>query len=280
MKLFTLVIMMLSLTACGQLISNAKKEFAEDLSATMLEYDDPITVSQAVPAYLLLVSSMIRGDENNIGLLISGSRLYGSYASVFAEDDEQKRSLAAKSFDYASRAVCLQKPVTCDARSKPYTEFEHMLKQLDKTDAPALFAYGSAWAGLVQVNSADWNAIADLPRVKASIQRVLELDETIDNGDAHLYMGVMQSFLPPAMGGKPDVARRHFERALEISNRSNLFAMVLYAEKYARLMFDRDLHDGLLNEVLNASPDKSQMLINTIAKSRAMQLLESANDYF
>jgi len=45
---------LLSLTACGSLISSAKKEFAEDLSATILAHDEPETVKQA---YLILVSS-------------------------------------------------------------------------------------------------------------------------------------------------------------------------------------------------------------------------------
>ena len=55
----------------------------------------------------------------------------------------------------------------------------------------------------------------------------------------------------------------------------------MYAEQYARLMFDRDLHDRLLNEVLEAPALADGLtLMNTVAKEQAQQLLESADDYF
>jgi hypothetical protein len=280
-----LVLSLLSLTACGQLISNAKKEFAEDLSDSILRHDDPETVKQALPAYLVLTDSMVRGDENNIGLLLSASKLYGSYTSVFVEDETRRKKLAQRAFTYAHRALCLhvgnENVTACNLQKASYAQFELALKKFNKQDAKILFALGSAWAGLIQANSTDWNAVAELPKVKAVIERVLELDETISNGDAHVYMGVLQSLLPPAMGGKPELAAKHFEQALKISNRTNLMAMLFYAEKYARLIFDRALHDKLLREIIASDSSQSQLrLIDTIAKAKAKTLLESADDYF
>lgn len=272
---------LLSLTACGSLISSAKKEFAEDLSATILAHDEPETVKQAIPTYLILVSSLIRGDQENVDLLVSGSRLYGSYASVFVEEKERKIILAKRSFGYAQKAVCLKMSTACTAKTMSYHEFEQMLKGFKKEEASMLFAYGAAWLGLIQANSADWNAVAELPKAKAIITKVLKLDEAISNGDAHLYMGVMESLLPPAMGGKPEIAKKHFERALKISKRKNLMALLMYAEKYARLLFDRKLHDSLLKELLAVDVHKSKtLLIDTIARVKAKQLLADADDYF
>jgi hypothetical protein len=272
-----IIIALVFLTAC----SSMKKEFAEDLSATILGHDDPGTIKLAIPAYLVLIDSMIRGDQENIGLLISGSRLYGAYASVFVDEKERQSTLAKRAFNYAERALCLHKSEACNSRSMPYNDYEKSLKQFTEDDVQVLFAYGSAWAGLIQANRADWNAVAELPRVKATMRRVLELDETISNGDAHLYMGVMESLLPPTMGGKTELAKKHFERALEISDRTNLMAMLLYAEKYARLIFDRELHDNLLNELIKVELKGSDTaLIDAIAKAKAKKLLASANDYF
>jgi hypothetical protein len=207
---------LLILSGCGQLVSNAKKEFAEDLSATILEQNDPETVRQAVPAYLILVSSMIKGDPDNVELLISGSKLYGAYASVFVEERERKQRLSALSLEYAQHAFCIYTPENCNFRGLSYYEFEQVLTQFNKEDAPVLFALGSAWAGWLQANSADWNAVAELPRIKAIIQRVLEIDPLINNGDAYLYMAVMESFLPPAMGGQPELAKINLEKAIKI----------------------------------------------------------------
>jgi hypothetical protein len=275
--LFTLLI----LSGCGQLVANAKQEFAEDLSATMLEQNDPETVKQAVPAYLILVSSMIKGDPDNVELLISGSKLYGAYASVFVDERDRKKRLSALSLDYAQHAFCIYKPAACNFRELSYYEFEQVLKQFNKEDAPVLFALGSAWAGWLQANSADWNAVAELPRIKAIIQRVLELDPLINNGDAYLYMAVMESFLPPAMGGKPELAKKNFEQAIKVSDGENLMARLLYAEKYARLVFDQALHDRLLREVINAKVENNEStLINSIAQYKARVLLDESNEYF
>ena len=58
-------------------------------------------------------------------------------------------------------------------------------------------------------------------------------------------------------------------------------AKVLYAQHYARLVFDRELHDTLLKEVLiEDSAAEGFTLINVLAKERAAQLLNSAGDYF
>lgn len=272
---------MLVLSGCGQLVSNAKQEFAQDLAATIAEHDDPETIQQALPAYMVLVSSMIRSDPDNIDLLITGSTLYSAYASVFVENKQRKRMLAQRAYDYASHALCIRKVSTCDARQQSYHHYEQLLKQFGKEDVAILFSYSSAWAGLIQASSSDWNAVAELPRVKASLERVIKLDETVSNGDAHVYMGVLESLLPPTMGGKSDLAKKHFEKAIKISKNTNQMAKVLYAEKYARLIFDRELHDTLLREVAAADIGESKhRLVDVIAQQRAQKLLASASDYF
>ena len=97
----------------------------------------------------------------------------------------------------------------------------------------------------------------------------------------YAYASVFETLLPPAMGGRPEVGRRYFERAIEISGGRYLMAKVLYAEKYARLVFDRELHDTLLTEVSVADPyDEALTLINLVAQDQAAALLESADEYF
>lgn len=275
----------LLLGSCAQLVSNAKQEFAEDLSQAILQHNEPETVKQALPSYLVLVDSMVKGDDRNIELLISASKLYGSYTSVFVEPGDRKKTLADRSFAYAHRALCLhvgqQNVTACNLHKSSYASFEASLKKFTVKDVDVLFTLGSAWAGKLQANSGDWNAVAELPKVKAVIRRVLELDHDWSNGDAQLYMGVMESLLPPAMGGKPDKARSHFEKALKISKRTSSMALLMYAEKYARLVFDRKLHDTLLEELLALKPEKtSSKLIDAIAKARAKELLAGSDDYF
>ncbi len=58
-------------------------------------------------------------------------------------------------------------------------------------------------------------------------------------------------------------------------------AKVLLASEYARLTFDRELHDRLCREILEASPEAPGLtLSNTLAQERARRLLDSSDDYF
>lgn len=280
-KTVLLVFTVLSMIACSTVVTNAKKDFAQDLSATILEFDDPETIKKAVPAYLILISSLIKSEPENVDLLESGAQLYGAYASGFTDSDASKRALANRSFDYASRALCLRNANFCDVKVLSYFEFEERLVTIEKPEVESMFIFVSSWAGVIEANSNDWNAVAELPKVKAGLQCVLDTDETVSNGNAHLYMAVMESLLPPTLGGKPELAKRHFDRAIDISNGSNLMVKVLYAEKYARMLFDRKLHDRLLQEVVDADAGpKDLVLANALAKQKAVELLADADDYF
>ena len=83
------------------------------------------------------------------------------------------------------------------------------------------------------------------------------------------------------MGGRPEVGREHFERAIEISNGEYLMTKVMFASQYARLVFDRELHDQLLEQVLAADASVPGLtLINTVAQLQATELLDTADAYF
>ena len=113
------------------------------------------------------------------------------------------------------------------------------------------------------------------------LERVVALDEDYRYGQAHMYLGVLNSILPASLGGRPEQARTHFERAISLSDGRNLLARVLFAEHYARLVFDRELHDDQLRKVLEAEPDVPDLTLqNTYARQQARQLLDSADDYF
>jgi hypothetical protein len=58
-------------------------------------------------------------------------------------------------------------------------------------------------------------------------------------------------------------------------------AKVLFARHYSRLMFDRKLHDRLLQDVLSADSVESGLTLrNTIAKEEARRLLATSAEYF
>lgn len=278
---FHILLCALVLSGCSFFLSSATVNMAENLSYAILNNNDLATVEIGAPAYLLMIDSQLHADPENEVLLRSAATIYTAYTDVFVKDKDRAKKLTNKALDYALRSICVRRSNTCSFRQSSFQEFKNVMPTLNVKDVPVLFALGSAWAAWIQAHREDWNAIAEISRVEVLMQRVVELDEFYQNGAAHLYLGVLATFLPAPMGGKPDVGRQHFERVLEISNNKNLMAKVIYARQYARLVFDRGLHDRLLTEVLKAEPDvPGYALGNTLAQQRARELLDNADEYF
>ena len=278
---FYILISIFLLAGCSFFKSSAMVDMTENLSQAILNNNDLATVEAGGPAYLLMVDSLLYRDPDNEALLRGASNIYTSYTTVFVKDKARAKKLTEKALSYALRAICVRRSKTCRFREVNFQEFKNTLLSLEIKDVPDLFTLGSAWSAWIQMHREDWNAVAEISRVEAIMKQVIELDEFYQDGGAHLYLGVLATFLPPALGGKPDVGRRHFERALEISKDKNLMVKVLYAQHYARLMFDRELHDRLLNEVIKAQPDvPGYTLSNTLAQQRAQELIKSGEEYF
>ena len=279
--LFLVFLMLFAATGCSSIMSSATGNLAKNLAISIQNHNDPDTVATALPAYLLMIDSFIESDPENIQMLQSGAKLYAAYASTFVNEPQRAKKLSQRSLNYALKAICLHKNAACNAKSKPFEVFDKVIRSLNKESIDTLFVLGQSWAVWLQANKENWNAIAELPRVRLVIEKVMLLDESYQKGSDHLYMGILDRLLHAALGGKPAIAKQHFEKAIQLSDNRSLMAKVSYAEHYARLVFDRALHDKLLNEVLAAKPEQQGMtLTNTLAQKKAKQLLESGEDYF
>lgn len=273
--------MLLPLSGCQLLASSATTRLAEDVSAAVLDQDDILIVRDGGPAYLIAIDGLIEGDPYNQTLLLAGARLYSAYASAFVAEPVRAQRLTLRAKNYGQRALCARRPALCNPAKLSFDKFERTLALTEHSDVDALYGLGSAWAIWIQASASDWNAIADLPKVQALMERIVELQSDYESGGAHLYLGILYTLRPESMGGKPELGRRHFESAIELSQGRNLAAKVLFARQYARLLFDRPLHDQLLNEVMNADPRaKGFTLSNVLAQEEAHQLLADADEYF
>lgn len=267
------------LQGCASLISNVTSGLAEDLSSTILNSQDVQTVREGIPAYLLMIDSFLHGSPDNANLLLAASRLNGAF-SVFTEG-ERSKLLTTKSLDYAFRAGCITNSDLCQLRELNFAEFQTTVNGLDERDVDVVYAVAVGWASWIQAHSDDWNAIAQLGKVKYLMAQVIEMNESYDNGGPHLYMGGLETVLPASMGGNPEAGKMHFERAITLSEGQFLMTKVIYAQNYARLIFDKELHDRLLNEVLAADPVALDMtLTNMVAREQAATLLADSDDYF
>ncbi|MCG8566031.1 MAG: TRAP transporter TatT component family protein [Desulfobacterales bacterium] len=260
---------------------SVKTDLMTNLSDTIVNNDDLEMVEAGAPAYLIMIDSLIAGDPDSEEMLSTASRLYSAYADVFVTDPERSRKLADKAVGYALQAICLADDDACGLKTLPYEEFKIALADLDEDELPYLFSLGTAWSGWIMAHRDDFNALADISRIEDIMVRVTQLDDSYQDGAAYLYLGALATLLPPALGGKPEQGRQYFERALSLSHGRNLMVKVMYARLYAKMVFDRELHDRLLNEVLEADPHvPGYTLVNTYARQNARKLLDEADEYF
>ncbi len=271
----------LLISSCTVIIEKKAQQLAHDFSSTILESDDPVTIEQGIPSYLLLLDVLVKNNPEQMALRQADASLTSAYAGSFVKDAIRNKNLNNKALHDAFIVLCQQDKRLCKPRELALDDLQLLLKSMTIKQIPVLYMTGSVWAGWIQANSDDWNAIADMPRVEALMKRVMELDEGYQQGAAHLYLGVLATVLTPALGGRPDVGKQHFERAITLSNGRNLMAKLYYAKNYARGVFDRDLHDRLLHEVLAADAHADDLtLSNIMAQQQAKELLQSADDYF
>lgn len=270
----------LSITSCSALINNVTAGLSEDLTTAILASEDLQVVREGLPSYLILVDSLVQ-DKPSSNLLRGAAVLNSSYATAFVVDSKRQKAFALKAFRYAEQAACMDIADLCSVDQQSFDEFEQHVNELKSKDIEPAYVLATSWATYIQTHSDNWAAVAQLSYVKTLMERVLELDETHEDGAPHMYMGVFETLFPPAMGGKPEKGRAHFERAIELSDDRNLYAKVLLAESYARLVYNRELHDKLVEEVLIADPIAGELTLqNVLAKELAKELKGNAEEYF
>lgn len=275
------LLLALAATGCASLVSRATSGMADNLSAAMLNQDDPETVRDGAPAYLLMMDSFVQGSPGDSSMLAAAAELYAAYGIVFVDDEARAQRLTNRSLGYARRALCAVNGATCPLWDRPFEEFQAGLQDVRADEADTLFILGLSWLAYIQAHRDEWSALAGLPKVEAVLLRVQELDENLRAGDREHYLAVLNTLRPPALGGQFEKGRAHYERAIDLTGGHDLSIKVDYARFYARTLYDRELHDRLLNEVLAADPEHPRLtLLNTLARREARDLLESADDYF
>jgi len=280
-----LLLFIASLTACATgktMRVAATSSLLEDVAKASYKQSDLNLIRQGMPAYLMLIDGMVEALPENKRLLISAAQLYAAYASAFIQDHDKVHAAAlyARARDYAFRALAqigFKSPAT-----RPFDDFEISLYDLGKKDVPYIFWAASCWGSWISLNQGSMEAMAELPRVEMMMKRVLELDEAFYYGGAHIFMGVLDASRPRVAGGDLDQARDHFIKAIDLGDGKFLMARIYYADYYAKKAFDKELFISILEEVLEIPADITPelTLLNTVAHTKAKELLDQVDEYF
>ncbi len=256
--------------------------------------NDPELVRDAVPFALKTMESLLAEPPEHEGLLLALTRGFTQYGYAFIEVEaipfqnrqpsEYRERMAralrmyVRARDYGLRLLDLRRPGMPDAlRMNP--DSAAALTRPD--DVPAMYWTAAAWGAAIAAGSDDPALLADFPAVRALLRRSIELDPSYDDGALHEAMIALES-VSPLMGGSPERARAHFERAVSLSDGQKAGPYVSLASGVAVAQQDRREFEGLLEKALEVDPDAEPRfrLANLIAQRRARYLLERADYLF
>jgi predicted anti-sigma-YlaC factor YlaD len=254
--------------------------------------EDPELIRDAVPFALKTIEGLLVEAPDHPGLLLSACKSFTQYAYAFVETDARLLEFS----DYRASASLEERALRMYLRARGYgmrlleldqpgiaerlmTEPDVAAAELD--DVAALYWTGAAWGSAISLGKDRPDLVADLPAVEALIRRAVQLDEGYEGGAVHAALISLES-LPANMGGSLELARTHFERAVELSGGVMAGPYVTMAESVSVRTQDREEFESLLAAAMAIDPDENpgSRLENLIVQRRARHMLDNADQLF
>lgn len=265
-------------------------------SGTVYASDEDIElIGEATPFALKTMEMVLADQPEHHRLLVATARAFTQYAYLYVEwpaDQLEDRDVAAayqqrsrarrlylRARDYGLRALETVSPgVSSRLRRDPETA----LSDATPAEVPALYWTGVSWGAAIALGKDDPHLLADLPLVEALITRALELDESFDRGSIHVFL-IRYEMSRQLMGGDAIArARKHCERAVEISDGKRSAPYVALAESVSVTTQDRSEFEATLGQALDVDPQSvpELKLENLVMQARAHWLLQRADYLF
>ncbi len=263
--------------------------------ATFATDDDPELVRAAVPFSLKLMESLLAESPKHTGLLFATASGFTQYAYAFVQQDadeleekdlaaatamrERARRLYLRARNYGLRGLEVKHPgFEKSLRAKPRSA----VLAIKAVEVPQLYWTATAWAAAISLAKDDPNMVAEIPILEALVDRALELDESYDRGAIHSFLVTYEMSRQGAPGDPAGRARKHFERALELSRGQQAAPLLAFAEAVSVQMQNAKEFESLLNQAVAINPDASleYRLVNLIMQRRARWLLGRKDDLF
>jgi predicted anti-sigma-YlaC factor YlaD len=253
--------------------------------------NDPELIREAIPFGLKTFESLLAISPDNEGLLLSAASGFSSYAYMLQDEAdrldqtdlsraralrERARKLYLRGRDYALRWLELEHPNFIESLKKDPIS---TLAKITEEDVPFLYWAGVSWAGALSAAKDDVTLIGDLPLAGALVYRVLEIDDTYNDGAAHEFLISYEGSRP---GGNVRLARKHYERALEISGGRRASVYLALAQSVVIREQNVEEFSELIEAALAVNPDKvpELRLVNTMARRRAQWLKKTIPNFF
>lgn len=293
-RLLSCALILFAVPGCSSLRKAAINKAGDALSGsgtTFSSDDDPEFVKAAIPFSLKVMESLLAETPQHRGLLLASTSYFTQYGYAFIvqEADEledkdlaaadEKRDRATKMFrrawNYGMRGLEVEHPgFEKQLRDNP----SQAVKQLTRKDVP--LAYWTAASGGLRIRADKPETVSDQLMVEALIDRALALDESFDRGAIHAFLIKYEMNRQGQKGDPAARSRKHFERAVALSNGADAGPYVSFAEAVAVPKQDVKEFESLLNKALaiNVDAHPEIRLSNTVMQRRAKWLLARKDD--
>ncbi len=268
---------------------------AGSTSGTFASDDDPELIKAAAPFSLKLVEALLEESPEHRGLLFAAASGFTEYGFAFVQqdaDEMEDHDLAAAIAmrDRARRLFLRARNYGLRGLAANHRGFEKALHEnpkaaariAKKADVPLLYWTAASWGSAISISKDNADLIGDLPMVEALIDRALELDESYGGGAIHSFLISYEMSRPNGAGDPAERARKHFDRAMELSNGQQAGPLVSLAEAVCVQKQDAKQFESLLNRALAINPDLKPewRLQNLIMQRRAKWLLAREDQLF
>ena len=262
---------------------------------TFASDDDPELVKAAAPFSLKLMESLLDENPKHAGLLFATASGFTQYAYAFVQQDademeENDLAAATEMRARARRLYIRARNYGLRGLEVNHRGFEKALRNDPKAavragkvdDVRLLYWTAVSWGAAISVSKDNPDLIGELPIVEALIDRALELDESFDRGAIHSFLVSYEMSRPGAEGKPEERARRHFERAMELSGGQMAGPLVALAESVSVKQQDVTGFKELLGRALaiNADAKPEWRLVNLVMQRRARWLLSRTDELF
>jgi predicted anti-sigma-YlaC factor YlaD len=257
--------------------------------------DDPELVGDAIPFGLKLYESLLDSAPKNKELLLATCSNFTQYGVAYVETEaavlgeaqhhDEVAHLNARALKlylrakgYCMRAMELRFP---GIGQKLLTDPAPALAKAEKKDVPLLYWTAASWGSAIALGVDRPEIVIDMPAVRALAERAMALDETWSKGALH-EMFISLDSLPEALGGSPEKARQHFNRAIELQHGVYPGPYVALATGVDVPAQNREEFEKLLHTALEIDPEKdpSMRLVTLVQQKRARALLDHIDTMF
>lgn len=311
MKLAISTIMLLTLGACdtsGIAVNSTSKVIYKGRFSMKMESDFD-HAARAIPGSLKTLETFhVAHPKNELirSLLAEG---YCQYATAFVDDEWEIAQFIEKDYDKADYIAgrvtkhyirCMNYGLSILGKKFEKTlfngtqeEIAKAISKVGKSKRTALLWTAVGLAGSINKNKDNMTLISYVSTVKEMMFRVLEIDAKSPPKDPtqvalpHMIMGMLYAAQSPAMGGKPDLALKHFKMAIDATKNAEgqsryLLAKVNLARRLYVAQQNRELFRTTLMEVLRTDPAiwPEQRLANEVAHRRAYRYLKLEKEWF